>query len=93
MKKYYTGWITLPLEDYIPASTPKAICVTVAGGYSTANDENLWIPRSILRIAEPNEHGNARVYLPMWFVARNGLYKKVERIREISFDEVVELDS
>ena len=90
-KKYYKGWITLPIEDYVKASTDKAICFTVAGGYGTANDTSVWVPRSILKVGEPNEVGNAGVYLPVWFVAKNGLYKTVERIREVDFNEVVEL--
>jgi hypothetical protein len=90
MKKYYKGWCTLPIEDYVRA-TDKAVCFTVAGGATTANDTNMWVPRAILKVSEPNEYGNADVYLPMWFVAKNGLFKAVERIREIDFDEVVEL--
>ena len=88
MTKYYKGWITLPIEHHVAAHTEKAICFTVAGGYSTANDTDLWIPRSILKFGEPNEHGNANIYLPMWFVARNGLWKKVERIREVNFTDM-----
>lgn len=85
MAKYYKGFITLPIETSVVGCTEKAICFTVAGGYSTANDTYLWIPRSILKFDEPNEHGNANIYLPMWFVAKNGLWKKVERIREVQF--------
>lgn len=88
MAKYYKGWTTLPIERYVTASTDKAICFTVAGGYSTSNDTKLWIPRSVLTIGEPNEVGNADVYLPMWFVAKRGIRKQVERIRDIDFIEV-----
>ena len=53
-KKFYKGWITLPLETSVPALTEKAIAFTVAGGYSTANDTLQWFPRSIVKIGEPN---------------------------------------
>lgn len=93
MKKYYKGWITLPLETSVPAQTEKAIAFTVAGGYSTANDTLMWIPRSIIRLGEPNEHGNADIFVPVWFVAKNGLQKKMERVREVSFSymDIVEM--
>lgn len=90
MKKYYKGWITLPMENYVDGSE-KAWRFTVAGGYTTTNDTSLWVPKSIVEIGEPNEVGNAYVYLPMWFVAKNGLFRTVDRIREIQFDEVVEM--
>ncbi len=92
-KKFYKGWITLPLETSVPALTEKAIAFTVAGGYSTANDTLQWFPRSIVKIGEPNEHGNADIFIPVWFVAKNGLWKKMERIREVQFTnmDIVEL--
>lgn len=88
MAKYYKGWITLPIDDYVTASTKKAVCFTVAGGYSTANDTKVWVPKSILKIGESNEVGNAEVYLPMWFVVKKGIKNQVERIRDIDFIEV-----
>ena len=90
MKKYYKGWTTYPVEDYISGSE-KAWRFTVAGGYTRANDESLWIPKSIMKVGEPNEVGNVSIYLPLWFVAKNQLYKTVERIREVEFDEIVEM--
>lgn len=86
MKKYYVGRCTLPLEKYVAGSTDKAICVTVSGGYTPIHDTKLWIPKSILKIGEANEYGNADVYLPVWFIAKNGNYRTLERIVEIDFN-------
>lgn len=90
MKKYYKGWITLPIDNYVKATTEKAVCFTVAGGYTALNDTGIWVPRSILKFGEPNEYGNCDIYIPMWYVAKNRLWKTIERIREVNFDEIVE---
>lgn len=86
--KYYKGWITLPLENYLPAVTEKAIAVTVAGGYTTANDTHAWLPKSKVLIGEPNEYGNAEVLIPAWLLRE----KRIEagRIREFDLYEMVE---
>jgi hypothetical protein len=88
MTKYYKGWITLPIDQHVAARTEKAVCFTVAGGYSTANDSDLWVPRSIIKLGEPNENGNADIFIPMWFVAKHGLWKNIERLREVNFTKM-----
>ena len=96
MKKYFRGWVSLPLEKYLPSATEKAVAFTVAGGYTTANDTFEWFPRSQLVIGEPNECGNAEILIPYWLVkqkARNPV-DFFHRIREIGKyngeDEIIE---
>ena len=91
MKKYYKGWITTPIENYVPASTDKAIALTVAGGYTDANDEYAWFPKSQIIIGKPNEYGNAYVFIPVWLFKSKHIDPR--RIREIEClgDEVVEM--
>lgn len=81
MKKYYRGYISTPIEKYVPAVTEKAICFTVAGGYTTANDTFEWFPKSQLIIGEPNEVGNAEILIPMWLIKNKQIDRS--RIREI----------
>ena len=88
--KYYKAFCTLPLDRYINCSE-KAYCFTVANGYTKSNNERLWIPKSIVKVSDPNEVGNVYLYLPMWFVAKNDIYRKVESIVEVDFDEVVDI--
>lgn len=88
--KYYKGFIGLPLEQY-HGTTEKAIRFTVASGYTGLNDTNLWIPKAVLKIGDANEYGNAPVYLPIWFVAKRGIWKQIKMIREVDFDEIVEM--
>lgn len=81
MKKYYRGWISTPIEKHVPAVTEKAICFTIAGGYTTANDTHEWFPKSQILIGEPNEVGNAEILIPMWLIKNKGIDRR--RIREI----------
>lgn len=67
-KKYFRGWVTLPLERSFPAVTDKAIAFTIAGGYTSANDRIEWFPKSQLVIGEPNEYGNAEILIPYWLM-------------------------
>lgn len=67
-KKYFRGWTTLPLERTFPVVTDKAIAITIAGGYTTANDRVEWFPKSQLLIGEPNECGNAEILIPYWLM-------------------------
>lgn len=80
--KYYRGWITLPLESHLPAVTAKAVAVTVAGGYTGANDFIKWLPKSQIKVGEPNKHGNAEILIPYWLIKKSGI--DFNRIREIS---------
>jgi len=90
MKKYYKGWISLPLEHFVPAVTEKAIMVTVAGGVSTSNDKHEWFPKSQIVFGEPNECNNVEVYIPVWLFRSKRIDPR--RIRELNLDgEVVEL--
>ena len=82
MKKYYFGWTS---KDCIDCGTEKACCFTYAGGYTTANDKVQFVPRSIMRVDEPNEYGNCKVYIPVWFFTKNFLDHR--RIREIDWGE------
>lgn len=66
--KYFRGWISTPVEKFFPAVSDKAICFTVAGGYTTANDTRTWFPKSQIKIGEPNEYGNAEILIPYWLV-------------------------
>ena len=88
MKKYYKGWITLPMEHYLPATTDKAIALTVSGGYSTANDTLAWFPKSQIIVGEANEVGNAEVLIPVWILKQKGIDPL--RIREMDLYETVE---
>lgn len=88
MKKYYKGWITLPIENYVPQVTEKAICFTVAGGATTANDTYEWFPKSQIVIGEPNDVGNADIYIPVWLFRSKCI--DAYRIRECDFVEIVE---
>ena len=84
-KKYFRGWTTLPLEKTFPAVTDKAIAITIAGGYTAANDTFEWFPKSQLIIGEPNEYGNAEVLIPYWMMkqkSRNPM-ELFRRMREV----------
>jgi hypothetical protein len=86
MKKYFRGWASLPLEKYFPAVTEKAIAVTIAGGYTDANDRIIWLPKSQLIIGEPNEVGNAEILIPYWLVKQKTNFDPKDlfwRMREI----------
>lgn len=88
MKKYYKGWITTPIEQYVPKVTEKAICLTVAGGYTCANDTYEWFPKSQIVIGEPNDVGNAEIFIPCWLFRSKSI--DASRIRECDFLEIVE---
>lgn len=96
MKKYFRGWITLPLESHLPAVTDKAVAITIAGGFTTANDTIEWFPKSQIIIGEPNEWGNAEILIPYWIMKkkRNNPRDLFYRMREIEAyngeDEIVE---
>ena len=89
MAKYYKGWTSLPIENYVPRVTDKAICLTVAGGYTCANDTYEWFPKSQIIIGEANDVGNAEVLIPAWLFRSKGI--DPYRIREIEMDEIVEI--
>lgn len=84
--KYFRGWVSLPLERFFPAVTEKAVAITIAGGYTTANDKIAWFPKSQLIIGEPNEYGNAEMLIPYWLIKQkcNNPCDYFERLREIS---------
>lgn len=88
MKKYYRGWITLPMEHYLPATTEKAIALTVDGGYTKANDTIAWFPKSQIIVGEANEVGNAEVLIPAWLFRQKSI--NPSRIRELDLLEIVE---
>ena len=81
--KYMFGWTGK--DCYDNNGTEKAWGVTVAGGATTINDRHFWIPRSIIKCDEPNEFGNMKVYIPLWFYIKNK--RDCERIREIDWGE------
>ena len=87
-KKYYKGWVTLPMERHVPACTEKAFALTYAGGTTTFNDDHVWFPKSQVIIGEPNEVGNADILIPVWLFKAKGI--DARRIREIALDEIVE---
>lgn len=68
--KYFRGWISTPVERFCPGVTEKAICFTVAGGYTTANDTRVWFPKSQIKIGTPNECGNAEILVPCWLISK-----------------------
>lgn len=83
--KYFRGHISLPLEKFFPAVSEKAICFTVAGGYTTANDTYTWFPKSQVVIGEPNDVGNAEILIPYWLMKQKS-GKPVDffyRLREV----------
>lgn len=82
MKKYYFGWTS---KDVIDCGTEKACCFTYAGGYTSINDSFLYIPRSIMFVDEPNEYGNVKIYIPVWFFKKN--LTDHRKIREIDWGE------
>ncbi len=90
--KYYRGFISTPVEKFLPRVTEKAYCFTIAGGYTTANDYYTYFPKSQVKIGEPNEVGNAEILIPMWLIRNKGIDRR--RIREIGTyngeDDVVE---
>ena len=83
--KYFRGWVSLPIEDHVPAVSDKGICFTIAGGYTTANDTFSWFPKSQVKIGEPNDVGNAEILIPYWLVSKktNNARDFFSRIREI----------
>ena len=90
MTKYYKGHITLPIERYLPKVTEKAICLTVACGYTGANDRYEWFPKSQIIISEPNEVGNAEILIPVWLFRSKQI--SADSIRECDFNpyEIIE---
>ena len=70
------------MERSFPAVTAKAVAVTVAGGYTCANDYHQWIPKSQIKVGEPNEYGNAEILIPVWLLRKKGI--DFHRIREIN---------
>lgn len=82
MKKYYFGWTS---KDAIDCGTERAWSYTYAGGYSSANDKVQYVPRSIMIVDEPNEYGNVKVYIPVWFFKKNFIDHR--KIREIDWGE------
>lgn len=82
-KKYYFGWTS---EQCWKCGTEKAWLVTLVGGYTSANDKPFYIPRSICICEEPNEYGNMRVFVPVWFFAKN-CFRTYPVIREIDWGE------
>ena len=83
MKTYLFG--TMGKAHFDTCGTAKAFYVDYAGGCTTANDSQVWIPRSICICEEPNEFGNMRIYIPMWFFTKNRIDWR--RIRDITFGE------
>ena len=80
--KYCFGWTSVVALE---CGTEKAWSYTYSGGYTTANDKIQYCPRSIMIVDEPNEYGNVRVYIPLWFFKKNFIdYRK---IREIDWGE------
>lgn len=82
MKKYYFGWTS---KEAIECGTEKAWCCTYAGGCTSVNDKAQYIPRSIMLVDEPNEYGNVKVYVPVWFFKKN--FVDHRKIREIDWGE------
>lgn len=88
-KQYFKGMTSLPFERYFPKVTEKAVCVTIVGGYTSANDRNEWFPKSQIIIGEPNDVGNAEIFIPCWLFRSKDI--GYNDIREIEFVDVVEL--
>lgn len=84
MKKYYFGWTGR--DCWENSGTEKAWLVTLVGGATTVHDRPLYIPRSICICEEPNEYGNMRVFIPVWFFKKN-CFKSYPAIREIEWGE------
>ena len=95
MKKYFRGWITLPLEKHVPSVTEKAVAFTVAGGCTTANDSYAWFSKSQLIIGEPNECGNTEILIPYWLIRQKSMnpvdfYRRLREIGRYNGQEIVE---
>lgn len=92
--KYYRGWVSTPVEKYLPRVTEKAYCFTYAGGATTANDTYTYFPKSQVKIGKPNEYGNAEILIPLWLAKNKGYGFDIHRIRELGWfngeDEIVE---
>lgn len=74
-KKFVKGWISTPIERYLPNYSDKAIALTYD------NEKVVWFPRSCLKISEPNDVGNVQVSGPMWLIKSKGIdYHKIVEI-------------
>ena len=84
--RFYLGWTSTPFNRYFPRETEKALMVSVDLGYmGSGHDGSMWIPKSIMKVSEPNENGNVEILIPYWWVAKNRYYETIRKIREIDF--------
>jgi hypothetical protein len=59
------------------AETEKAFAFDYAVGYTKR--EQIWFPKALCGITEPNDVGNRYVNIPMWFFKKNLIdYRKVD---------------
>lgn len=71
-KKYYVGYMSAQI--LANHSTTKAFYTEYArGNWASGHNTMTWIPKSICRFDEPNECGNVKVYIPVWFFTKNQL--------------------
>lgn len=60
MTKYFVAYSQLPLEDHVPYRSEKAIGLSVAGGYTTANDTMIYISRKLIKHDERPMYRNGQ---------------------------------
>lgn len=86
--KYIQGMMGYPISQHVPVETEKAWGFTERRGYTTIKDQTRWIPKSVLKIGEPNGNGWVEVMIPLWFVARN---RWAEGLIEIQYKGVIDI--
>jgi hypothetical protein len=90
MTRYYRLAIH---ENTVKAQTSasgKAIWLTKAGGYTSANDIRLWFPLSQLVVGRPNECGWCEILMPMWLVDQKaGDYRRLRETEVWNGEEYI----
>lgn len=72
MKKYFKGWISSPVERYLPRVTEKAVAFTYLSKHGAADGRLVYFPKSQVVFDDVNDVGNIAVYIPCWlFKSKN----------------------
>lgn len=90
--RYFLGWASTPFHRFFPRETEKAIMVSINLGYwGHGHEGSMWIPKSIMKVSNPNENGNVEILIPYWWVRKTGI-ERVRNIMEISMVGAVETE-
>ena len=54
------------ITGFYTKETEKAICIRFDWGYNIY--DNVWTPKSLLKIIDKDENGNITFELPIWFI-------------------------